>query len=115
MVADDSPLYCHSLARAVRARPEMHLVAAVESGEEAVAAVEALAPDVLLVDQRMPVLDGIGVLERLAGHVLVKVLVSASLDDDVERHAAAAGATACLHKRLSCGDICSAALALTRR
>ncbi len=115
VVADDSPLYRHSLARAVRARPELRLVAAVESGEAAVAAVEALAPDVLLVDLRMPGLDGIGVLERLDGRELVKVLVTASLDDDVARDATAAGASACLPKALPCGDICAAALALAQR
>ena len=115
VVADDSPLYRHSLARAVRARPELHLVAAVESGEAAVAAVESLAPDVLLVDLRMPGLDGLGVLERIAGRELVKVLVTASLDDDVARDATAAGASACLPKALPCGDICAAALALAQR
>ena len=115
VVADDSPLYRQSLARAVRARPELHLVAAVETGEAAVAAVEALAPDVLLVDLRMPGVDGLEVLERVADRDLVKVLVSASLDDDVERDAAAAGASACLPKALSCGEICAAALALAQR
>lgn len=114
-MADDSPLYRQSLSRAVRARPELRLIASVESGAAAVAAVEALAPDVLLVDLRMPGLDGLGVLERLADHELVKVLVSASLDDDVERDATAAGASACLPKALSCGEICSAALALAQR
>ena len=115
VVADDTPLYRQSLASAVRAAPELHLVAAVESGEAAVAAVEALAPDVLLVDLRMPGLDGIGVLERLAGWDLVKVLVTASLDDEIERDATAAGASACLPKALACGDICAAALALAQR
>lgn len=115
VVADDSPLYRQTLVRAVRAQPELHLIAAVETGEAAIAAVEALAPDVLLVDQRMPGLDGVGVLERLAGHELVKVLVSASLDADVERDARAAGASACLPKALSCGEICAAALALAQR
>jgi DNA-binding NarL/FixJ family response regulator len=115
VVADDSTLYRHSLARAVRAQPALHLVAAVESGEAAVAAVEALAPDVLMVDLRMPGLDGIGVLARLAGRELVKVLVTASLDDDVERDATAAGASACLPKALSCEDICAAALAVAQR
>lgn len=115
VVADDSPLYRHTLARAVRARPELHLVAAVDTGEAAVAAVEALAPDVLLVDLRMPGVDGLGVLERVADHELVKVLVSASLDDDVERDARAVGASACLPKAMSCGEICAAALALAQR
>jgi DNA-binding NarL/FixJ family response regulator len=115
VVADDSPLYRQSLARAVRARSELHLIAAVETGEAAVAAVEALTPDVLVVDLRMPGLDGLDVLERLADHELVKVLVSASLDADVEREARAAGANACLPKALSCGEICTAALALAQR
>ncbi len=115
LVADDSPLYLRTLVRAVRAAPGFELVGAVDNGEAAIAAVDDLAPDVLLVDLRMPGLDGIGVLQRLAGRELVKVLVTASLDDDVERRAVEAGAAACLPKRLSCDDICAAAHALAQR
>lgn len=115
LVADDSPVYRRSLGRAVHAEAGLVLVGAVASGEAAVAAARALAPDVLLVDLRMPGLDGIAVLECLAGHDIVKVLVSASLDAEVERRAGAAGASACLPKHLSCGDICASALALAQR
>lgn len=115
MVADDTPLYLRILTRAVEADPALDLVGAVDNGAAAVAAVEALAPDVLLVDLRMPELDGIGVLEQLGDAALTKILLSASLDDEVERRAIEAGATACLPKRLSCGEICAAALAFARR
>ena len=114
-MADDSALYRRTLTRAVQAEPGLDLVGAVGSGEAAVAAVELLAPDVLLVDLRMPGLDGIDVLEHLSGHELVKVLVTASLDDEVERRASAAGAAACLPKHLPVADICAAAQALAQR
>ncbi|MGZ4267632.1 MAG: response regulator [Solirubrobacteraceae bacterium] len=115
VVADDSPLYRRSIARAVDAAPGLRLVGVVDGGEAAVNAVQTLAPDLLLVDLRMPDLDGVGVLERLSGHRTHKVLISASIDDDVARRALAAGASACLPKHLSCGEICAAALALVRR
>lgn len=115
LVADDSPLYRRSLTRAVKAEPGLDLVGAVGTGEAAVAAVEDLAPDLLLVDLRMPGLNGIDVLEQLVGHDLVKVLVTASLDEDIERRASAAGAAACLPKHLPVAAICAAAQALAQR
>ena len=115
LVADDSPLYRRILTRAVEAEPSLQLVGAVDDGEAALAAVDALAPDVLLLDLRMPGLDGLDVLEQLADHELVKVLMSATLDKDVERRAIELGAAACMAKHHSCGEICAAALSLARR
>jgi two-component system, NarL family, nitrate/nitrite response regulator NarL len=115
LVADDSPLYRRILTRAVDAEPSLHLVGAVEDGDAALAAVDALAPDVLLLDLRMPGMDGLDVLERLADHELVKVLMSATLDKDVERRATELGADACIPKHRSCAEICAAALTLARR
>lgn len=115
LVADDSPLYRRIITRAIDAQEGLRLAGAVEDGEAALAAVDEFAPDVLIVDLRMPGIDGIEVLERLADRNMVKMLMSATLDEAVERQALALGASACVPKHRSCGEICAAALALARR
>lgn len=115
LVADDSPLYRRIITRAIDAQDGLRLAGAVEDGEAALAAIDEFAPDVLIVDLRMPGIDGIEVLERLADRNMVKMLMSATLDEAVEREALALGASACIPKHRSCGEIAAAALALARR
>jgi DNA-binding NarL/FixJ family response regulator len=118
LVVDDSPAFRHGMARAVRAHAGLELVGEVGGGESALEAIDRLEPDVVLLDLVMPDLDGIGVLERLRAadppRACRVVLVSATLDEDVERAALAAGAAACLSKDRSRADICATALRLAR-
>ena len=88
-------------------------------GEAALDAIERLRPDVVLLDLRMPDIDGIGVLDRLRDldpPPRCKVLiVSASLDEHVEQAARAAGAAGCVSKDMARADICAAALRIARQ
>ncbi|MGO1286522.1 MAG: response regulator [Brachybacterium sp.] len=59
VLADDDSLLRSSLSILLSAEADMDVVAAVEDGARAVAAARALAPDVLLLDVRMPGMDGI--------------------------------------------------------
>jgi DNA-binding NarL/FixJ family response regulator len=118
LVVDDSPVFRRGMGRAVAIHAGLDLVGEADCGEAALAAIERLRPDVVLLDLRMPDLDGFAVLERLRDadppascRVLI---VSASLDDEVERAAVAAGAVACVSKDSPRADICAAALALAR-
>lgn len=118
LVVDDSPVFRRGMGRAVAVHAGLDLVGEADGGEAALAAIERLRPDVVLLDLRMPDLDGFAVLERLRDadppascRVLI---VSASLDDEVERAAVAAGAVACVSKDSPRADICAAALALAR-
>src|SRR5258705_3202829 len=61
IVADDHPLFREGVVRAVRAWPELELVAEVSNGREALAQIRELAPDVACVDLRLPEIDGIGI------------------------------------------------------
>lgn len=83
VLADDHPFILDGLDQLFRHEPECQVVARCTDGEEALQAVTMLKPDVLVLDVRMPKLDGIEVLRRLHERQLpVKtVLLTASLDD----------------------------------
>jgi DNA-binding NarL/FixJ family response regulator len=118
LVVDDNRTFRYGLARAVVSHDGLELVGEADSGETALGAIARLHPDVVLLDLRMPDVDGLTVLERMrelepppSTRVLI---VSASLDDDTEHAARAAGADACVSKDSSRADICAAALRLFR-
>jgi DNA-binding NarL/FixJ family response regulator len=119
LVVDDSPVYRRGMGRAVGHHRGLELVGEADGGEAALDAIERLRPDVVLLDLRMPDIDGLGVLDRLREldpPARCKVLiVSASLDDHVEQAARAAGAAACVSKDMARADICAAALRIARQ
>jgi two-component system nitrate/nitrite response regulator NarL len=118
LVVDDSPVFRRGMARAVQSHAGLELVGEADSGAAALDAIARLAPDIVLMDLRMPDLDGLDVLARLreteprsSCRVLI---VSASLDEEIERVAGLAGAAGCIGKELSRADICAAALRVAR-
>ena len=117
VVVDDSHVFRRGMVRAIEACEGLVLVGEADGGEQGLEAIERLRPDVALLDLRMPGLDGMEVLARLrdSDSDTRVLLVSATLDDDVEREARAMGAAACLSKAASRADICAAALAVVRR
>jgi two-component system nitrate/nitrite response regulator NarL len=94
LVADDHPLFREGVERAVRARPDLELVAAAGDGREALDAIRAMAPDVALLDLRLPGLDGLKVLHALIRDGLSTrvVFLSAAGDPATVEAALAAGA-----------------------
>jgi DNA-binding NarL/FixJ family response regulator len=119
LVVDDSPVFRRGMGRAVQMHAGLELAGEADGGEAALEAADRLRPDVVLLDLRMPDLDGIEVIERLreldppfAGRAII---VSASLDAEVERAALAAGAATVLSKDLARADICAAALRVARQ
>jgi DNA-binding NarL/FixJ family response regulator len=83
VVADDHPFILDGLDQLFRAESDCEIVARTTDGEEALRAVQTYKPDVLVLDVRMPRLDGIELLRRMHELQLdVKVvLLTASLDD----------------------------------
>lgn len=65
IVVDDEPLARKGILLRLAAYPELEVIAECANGEEAVAAVQKLEPDVMFLDVEMPVLDGFGVLKKL--------------------------------------------------
>src|SRR5690242_21264066 len=65
LVVDDSPVYRRGMGRAVGLHNGLELVGEAEGGKAALDAIERLRPDVVLLDLRMPDIDGLEVLDRL--------------------------------------------------
>jgi len=83
VLADDEPLLRVGLRMVLDAHPGVEVVADVADGRAAIAAVGEHAPDVVVMDVRMPGLDGIaatGILSR--DHPRAKVLILTTFDLD---------------------------------
>ncbi|MGA2927885.1 MAG: response regulator transcription factor [Solirubrobacteraceae bacterium] len=80
LIADDQPLMRAGFRAVLEATGEMEVVAEAGDGVEAVAAARAARPDVVLMDIRMPNLDGIEAIRQLPGH-RVLVLTTFGLDE----------------------------------
>jgi len=85
LVVDDQTLFREALTTLLGVHDEVEMVGAVEDGAQALEAVALLRPDVVLMDLRMPVLDGVATTLRLAvEHPDVRVLVLTTFDGDDE-------------------------------
>ncbi len=106
LVADDQALVCNGFASIINTQGDMHAVATASTGEEAVNLSARLKPDVILMDVRMPVMDGIEATRRICSlqydngstpHVII--LTTFDLDEYV-MSAILAGASGFLLKPL---------------
>lgn len=106
-IVDDHGLVREGLRALLAHAPEVEVLFDAADGEQGLAMVQRLRPDVLLLDLRMPVLDGIGTLRRLRGmDVPTRVLVLTTFDDDAALiEAAALGARGYLLKDVAFEDL----------
>jgi DNA-binding NarL/FixJ family response regulator len=104
LVADDQALVRTGLRMLLVVQPDLEVVGEAADGAEAVARVGELRPDVVLMDVRMPGLDGVAATRRLAeaglvGRDAAAVLVLTTFGlDDVVQDALRAGASGFLLK-----------------
>jgi DNA-binding NarL/FixJ family response regulator len=107
LVADDHPLMLAALRRVFAAYDDLEVVAEVTRGSQVLPAVAASHPDVLLLDVRMPELDGIACLQRLRrrGCDLPVVVLTSYTDEAHVEAARAAGASAYVVKTLDPSEL----------
>lgn len=116
LLADDQALFREALAVLLGAHGAVEVVGEAGDGAEAVRLVAALAPDVVLMDLRMPVLDGIAATRRVrAEHPRTQVIALTTFDDDADVFAALrAGAVGYLLKDVSSARLVEGVLAAAR-
>jgi DNA-binding NarL/FixJ family response regulator len=116
LLVDDQGLFREALAMLLGVRPEVEVVGEAADGAEALDRVADLAPDVVLMDLHMPVLDGIGATRRLrVERPGVQVLALTTFDDDEDVFAALrAGAVGYLLKDVPSDRLVEGILAAAR-
>jgi DNA-binding NarL/FixJ family response regulator len=83
LVVDDQRIVREGLSLLLRTTPAVELVGAAENGRQALDLVAELAPDVVLMDLRMPELDGVEATRAIrAAHPDVQVIVLTTYSDD---------------------------------
>lgn len=107
LVVDDDALVRHALVGLLDASAGIEVVGEADDGSRVVAAVAVAAPDVVLMDVEMPILDGVRAAWRLSivRPELPVVLMSADPSDELVLLALRAGAAGVLAKDLDAGEL----------
>lgn len=102
-IVEDQTLVRQGLRSMLALSEDIEVAAEAEDGLQAVALLPALQPDVLLLDYRMPHLDGLGVLRRLRqlGALPPTLILTTFEDDDLLISGVEAGARGYLLKDVS--------------
>ena len=83
LLADDHAVVREGIRRFLESAPDLEVVAEAEDGKQAVAAIERHAPDVAVLDIRMPLMSGIDVTRWVrANRPATAVLILSAYDDD---------------------------------
>jgi DNA-binding NarL/FixJ family response regulator len=116
LLVDDQALFREALAMLLGVQADVEVVGEAGDGADALAKVAAVGPDVVLMDLRMPVLDGVAATRRLrVDHPGVRVIALTTFDDDEDVFAALrAGAVGYLLKDVSSARLVEAVLAAAR-
>ena len=100
LIADDHPVVREGLSGLVAGQPDFEVIGLAADGDSAVKLHGSLAPDVTLMDLRMPGLDGVGAIKAiLAQQPSSRIIVLTTYDSDADiLRAIEAGATGYLLK-----------------
>lgn len=117
LVVDDQPLVRDGIAALLGLHAEVVVAGTASDGQEAIAQADALRPDVVLMDLRMPGLDGIAATRALRQRApSSQVLVLTTFDDEALILAAIeAGAAGYLLKNIPARELVQAILAVHRQ
>ncbi len=116
MLVDDQSLFREALRTLLALQPDFEIAAEAENGERAVAFAKVHAPDVILMDLRMPVMGGVEATRRvLAAMPNARVVVLTTFEEDEEIfEAMRAGAVGYLLKACSADKLCDSVRAAAR-
>ncbi|MDO4783710.1 MAG: response regulator transcription factor [Propionibacteriaceae bacterium] len=98
LLADDQALVRQAFALMLSAEDDIEVVGQASDGAEAVEATRRLGPDVVLMDVRMPGMDGIAATAQLADHPAGIIILTTFDSDDYLFDALSAGAAGFLLK-----------------
>lgn len=110
LLADDQQLIRDGIASLLRLQRGIDIVGDVENGAMALEQADALQPDLILMDIRMPIMDGIEATAKISqAHPQIKILMLTTFDDaDYIIRALRAGACGYLLKNLPAADLAKA-------
>lgn len=114
LLVDDQMIIRQGLKSLLEAKPDLEVAGEAENGEQAIAQVEMLQPDVVLMDVRMPVMDGVAATQIICRQFSkTKVLVLTTFDnDDYVSQAMRMGARGYLLKDTDSNDLAAAIRAI---
>ena len=110
LIADDHALFRRGLNMVLESEPGIEVVAEAEDGEDAVAKAEEFAPDVVLMDVRMPRLSGIEATRKIRDIIPTARILMLTVSDEEEDlyEAVKAGANGYLLKEISIEEVADA-------
>ncbi len=110
LLVDDQPLLRMGFRLILEGEDDLHVIGEAANGQAAVEAVEALNPDVVLMDVRMPVMDGIAATKAIcASQASARVIILTTFDLDEYAFAGLqAGASAFLLKDVAPSELVQA-------
>jgi DNA-binding NarL/FixJ family response regulator len=88
LIADDDAGFLESLQELIDRQPELHVIGAAANGLEAIELAEKLAPDAVVLDLHMPLLDGVTAAARLRRDHPNLCLIALTGDDAPALHRA---------------------------
>ena len=108
LVVDDHPMVRQGLCQALGMAPDIEVVAEASDGEEAMRQVRLHSPDVIMMDIRMPVINGIEAASQLQKEGFLGKVILLSMYEEYAPLAIEAGASGYLSKTAKLTDVVSA-------